>query len=401
MSEDDNQEPGDENQRPDSDTEKKSSREKQTKSRLDWFRDVDDLRKEYNLRTALGAKLINFEEDLTIEDKKERLDRTVDSQRRQDIRDIIDGTPRPTEHNLGTSGVLLRDEILYYQRKCDLISEFDPDSLKPAAYQLRVGDQYSVEGEKKELGPGEYVEIPPFQVAIIKTRERVNLPHFIIGRWNIKVSKAYDGLLWVGGPQVDPGYSGYLFCPIYNLSDTPVKLDFKEQLAVIDFTKTTPFDKGDDSSFEEEWMSLDEPWDEKIAEKFENPPKPDRYKNNMQDHNSLLLEDYDPEKLKSALFSEVNEELDDVRNRVDRIDNVVRLSFAALVTIVAILFSVLSVIVSSDTVGGQETGELLDVSGITVDLISLAGIFMIAIIFLFFVIAALFYATRGVINRLS
>jgi len=165
--------------------------------------------------------------------------------------------------------------------------------------------------------------------------------------------------------------------------------------------KRTPFDKDDDSSFEQEWEDLDEPWDERIAEEFEDPPEPTKYKENMRDQHSIVFEDYNPEKLKSALFSEVNEELDDVRDRVDRIDNVVRLSFAALVTIVAILFSVLSVIVSSDTVGGPETGELLDVSGITVDLISLAGIFMILIILVFVILTVLFKITMSIINKLS
>ena len=48
------------------------------------------------------------------------------------------------------------------------------------------------------------------------------MPRFLIGRWNIRVTVAYKGLLWVGGPQVDPGWVGHLFCPIYNLSDQEV-----------------------------------------------------------------------------------------------------------------------------------------------------------------------------------
>ena len=64
----------------------------------------------------------------------------------------------------------------------------------------------------------------------------------MIARWNIRVRHAYAGLLWVGGPQVDPGYAGYLFCPIYNLSDKPVTLYKGEPLALMDFSRTLPFD---------------------------------------------------------------------------------------------------------------------------------------------------------------
>jgi hypothetical protein len=46
--------------------------------------------------------------------------------------------------------------------------------------------------------------------------------------------------MWVGGPQVDPGYQGYLFCPIYNLSNVPVPLNYGDPIAVIDFATTTP-----------------------------------------------------------------------------------------------------------------------------------------------------------------
>lgn len=197
-----------------------------------------------DFREWMGYKLITKPDEPTdISDIKERLDWTYDPEKKDKLREIIKENPRPPNDDLNTSGVLLRDEILYYQKEYNLIEPFEPDSLKPAAYELRVGDQYSVEGEIKNLNKSGKIEIDSFEVAVIQTKERVNLPHFLIGRWNIKVGKAYDGLLWVGGPQVDPGFSGYLSCPIYNLSDETVSLDFGEELAVIDFIKTTPFNK--------------------------------------------------------------------------------------------------------------------------------------------------------------
>jgi deoxycytidine triphosphate deaminase len=119
-----------------------------------------------------------------------------------------------------------------------------------AGYKLTIGDEYYRDEKIFYLrscvdaptdARHDYVEIPPFEVVVIKTRETLCLPRFLIGRWNIVVKQAYRGLLWVGGPQVDPGYVGHLFCPIYNLSDKPVRLEEREEIALIDFVKTTPF----------------------------------------------------------------------------------------------------------------------------------------------------------------
>jgi hypothetical protein len=94
------------------------------------------------------------------------------------------------------------------------------------------------------------LEIGPYQVAVIETYETMNMPPFLIGRWNIRVKLAYKGLLWVGGAQVDPGFRGYLCCPIYNFSTKTVVLKFREPLAMIDFVTTTPYKDGECKRFD-------------------------------------------------------------------------------------------------------------------------------------------------------
>lgn len=139
-------------------------------------------------------------------------------------------------------GVLLSDRIEHYcGRKFQLISPFEKKYLRPAGYSLRVGDNYAINGETRDLRSGGPFVIEPYQVAIIQTVETLNLPNFLIGRWNIKVALAYEGLLWVGGAQVDPGFRGLLSCPIYNLSTKSLELRHGDELAAIDFVTTTPF----------------------------------------------------------------------------------------------------------------------------------------------------------------
>ncbi len=152
-----------------------------------------------------------------------------------------------------TPGVLLSSEIerLATDPNIKMIDPFyrDKKRLKPAAYHLSLGKHYVIAKKTKLLSDeNPYLEIKPYQVAIVETWEELNMPKNVIGRWNLRISGVYKGLLWVGGPQVDPGFRGHLYCPLYNLSTSSVILVFKEPFATIDFVRTTsgrsvPFDQ--------------------------------------------------------------------------------------------------------------------------------------------------------------
>ncbi len=157
----------------------------------------------------------------------------------REYKDLIEEICRNYE-----GAVLLCDKIKYYCNQNKLIDPFEEDLLKPASYHLRLGSKCRVNGEDKELSDEKpTLEIPPHGMAVVSTYEKVNIPPFLIARWNLKVKKVYKGLLWVGGAQVDPGYHGYLSAPLYNLSTRPVYLRYKEPLFTIDFVKTTFFDE--------------------------------------------------------------------------------------------------------------------------------------------------------------
>lgn len=233
---------------------------------------------------------------------------------------------RPSnEDGFDFQGVLLSDAIERCVNAFGLITPFNPENLKPANYKLTIGNEYAINGEihslSNEAGKNE-IKIHPFEVAIIKTQEIINMPRFLIGRWNIQVSRAYQGLIWVGGPQVDPGYVGHLFCPIYNLSDQDVSLFKGESIAVIDFVRTTEFHHN--------------------SKNYKFPP------------DLVLFEEYKPQKLVSGLVTRVNNRLDKVEtslrqsldkleieiNRIQRrVDEFTSITF----TVIAILFASISV----------------------------------------------------------
>ena len=221
--------------------------------------------------------------------------------------------PHDTSH-----GVLLSDEIVFYVNQCSLIAPFNSENLKPAGYELTIGDEYFINGAFLELetdnNDKNKIVIPPFEVAILKTTEVLRLPRYMIARWNIRVRHAYSGVLWLGGPQVDPGYVGHLFCPIYNLSDKEVTLRAGEPLALIDFTKTTPFDPHKPES---------------ELKRYNFPPK------------RLFLEDYDVGGLKSALFTRAGLKLvefdEQIKNLESRFITFTQLSFTIFALVIAMI----------------------------------------------------------------
>ena len=154
--------------------------------------------------------------------------------------------------NVGAASgaILLSDQIHYYIDKLDppllhnperrQISEGElNECLDAASYKLRLGNEAHVGGEWVRVSANEPLVIPPHQVAIVKTHEEINLPRFLIARWNLRVKWVYEGLLWTGGPQVDPGWQGNLYCPIYNLAERQIVIPYKERVFTMDFALTT------------------------------------------------------------------------------------------------------------------------------------------------------------------
>ena len=146
-------------------------------------------------------------------------------------------------------GLLLSNEI---ERFCDnglLIDEnYEKKQLRPASYTLRVGYDYvDSRGNRRRLtkaAPSFYME--PNSIAYVSTFESLDLPFYVVARFNLRVTWVYRGILLGTGPQVEPGYRGFLSCPLFNLTDRAVKITLKEDFATIDFERTSDFCPGKD-----------------------------------------------------------------------------------------------------------------------------------------------------------
>lgn len=199
--------------------------------------------------------------------------------------------PCPDKDSVEFDGaVLLSDEIQRLVVQVRLIDPFDPKNLKPASYELTVGDEWYVDGQRHKSGLGtdtSTISIGKSQMAILQTNEVINLPRFLIARWNLRVHWVYKGLLWVGAPQVDPGWVNRLPCPVYNLSNETVCLQVGDPFARIDFVRTTPYKRG-------------------ISRDYDSRPP-----------QKILLEDYEPDRISSGLVRDLDEHKKRVTRLVD------------------------------------------------------------------------------------
>lgn len=212
------------------------------------------------------------------------------------------------------SGLLLSQHIKFYVNEGKMIQPFDENYLKPAAYKLRIGPYYAKGNPPKKMKKIDHdsIILKPFEVAIISTYEMINLPYNIIARWNLRVDMVYKGLLWTGALQVDPGWCGPLYCPIYNLSDKTVDLFFGKEFVTMDFIKSNNVDYSEKENY---------------------------YKNRG---NGVRLKEY-KYNLRSALVSDARDRMDRIDNRVSRFETYIGLIFACI----AVLFTGLTILVTS------------------------------------------------------
>ncbi len=116
------------------------------------------------------------------------------------------------------------------------IEPFSEESLQPAGYDLRVGEEAMVRGEIVNIKEKEKVVIPPKTYALVLTLERVKLPDDVMGDMKLRSSLAREGLIgsfaWV-----DPGWTGKLTLGIFNASDKEITLHYMERFVQIAFVR--------------------------------------------------------------------------------------------------------------------------------------------------------------------
>jgi deoxycytidine triphosphate deaminase len=143
----------------------------------------------------------------------------------------------PFEPSLA-GAVLLSDHIHFLADEIGLIDPFNDKYLRPAAYDLTVGNSYYVDDVRKDL-TDEPIEIPANGLVYIRTREKFNIPYYLVARYSLRVHQVYRGLLIDNGLHIDPGYCGYIWIPVHNFTTQSRILPQGQEFISVEFNRTT------------------------------------------------------------------------------------------------------------------------------------------------------------------
>jgi len=138
---------------------------------------------------------------------------------------------------------LLLDDIKNAVTELNLLEPFDETRLRGASYDFAAGRTIVIINPRSEGGitpidlevKGECA-IPPGRATIVQSLESVNMPLNMKGRLSLRSRLASKLWFFAGGP-IDPGYKGYLFLPLANLSDVPLVLKYGEPLVSGEFIR--------------------------------------------------------------------------------------------------------------------------------------------------------------------
>ncbi|MCX9027943.1 MAG: hypothetical protein OIN86_07150 [Candidatus Methanoperedens sp.] len=138
----------------------------------------------------------------------------------------------------GTYGI---DEALIYHLDDTKVDQKNRDDLlkqiKETAYDLRLGEQYLLGEKISKLDSTKkpILKIPPHDVAVVLTYETLKIPTQVVGIFELNLKFVLKGLMLVNGAQVAPNYNGKLACVLFNLTNKPILLRYKEPFAKISF----------------------------------------------------------------------------------------------------------------------------------------------------------------------
>lgn len=112
------------------------------------------------------------------------------------------------------------------------------DKISPSSYDLSLGDDYYYGGNIFTLCEKQpFLQIDPYDYAIVSSAETVNMPKDISGRFDVSVSLFCQGVILSNGTQIDPGFCGKLFCLLFNTSNKPIYLKRGDHFVTLEFCK--------------------------------------------------------------------------------------------------------------------------------------------------------------------
>jgi len=117
------------------------------------------------------------------------------------------------------------------------IDGFSEEALHPASYNFRLGDEAITSSQREKVDPSRrgLLIIPAGDFALVKTFERITLSPHVAGHIGLRSHFAKRGLDMLAGPQIDPGFDGYLVVGLTNLSPRDIAIGYKTEFCTVEF----------------------------------------------------------------------------------------------------------------------------------------------------------------------
>ena len=121
-------------------------------------------------------------------------------------------------------------QIRDLSRNMGLVEPFAPEQVCPASYDVRLGTKFKVEGRicgpvedrknwiDREINSNEEFELYPGQFILAHTQEYVRLPHNIEAQFQLKSSRAREGIQHLFAGFIDPGFHGQVTLELKNVT---------------------------------------------------------------------------------------------------------------------------------------------------------------------------------------
>jgi dCTP deaminase len=143
----------------------------------------------------------------------------------------------------GGTEMLMNSDQIKEAIKEDLltIDEFSEECLQPASYNFRLGNEVITSSRRDKEDPSRrgLFTIPAGDFALVKTFERVRLSARVAGHIGLRSHYTKKGLDILAGPQIDPGFNGYLVVGLTNLSPRDITIPYKEEFCTVEFYEFT------------------------------------------------------------------------------------------------------------------------------------------------------------------
>lgn len=233
---------------------------------------------------------------------------------------------------------LASETLQQYAEERGMIENFEPECASGASYDFRVGEKVIVARPEADQHKIEFVKdqqqisIKPGNAYTIYSRERVSLPPNIQGRLSLKFRLASKKLFYSGG-LIDPGYEGYLFFTIFNLSSSEYTFKYEDPIASGEFKRIEktdkPYDRGEMDSLPDEMLPKQPELDHRIRNW-------EQMNSALSDHEKQLSNVQERVRNIDSTLSEVETRLQDRMADIDnRLNSLLHVAIASIIAGVA------------------------------------------------------------------